>query len=57
MIGITIIVALAVLIGTLFLHMSYTYGVMKGYEDGLEDAEQIVREVYDEKIQGNQDIS
>lgn len=54
--AITIItIALIVVIAGLFLHISYIYGVMKGYEDGLDDAEQLYREVYDEKIRGLED--
>ena len=57
MIGTIIAVAVAILAGAVTLYISYTYGVMKGYEDGLDDAERIVREAYDEKIQRHKDIS
>lgn len=52
LIATVIIVALAILIAVLFLHMSYTYGAMKGYERGLDDAEAIMREV-----KGNEEVS
>lgn len=40
-----IMVALTVLIASLLLHMSFTYGELKGYERGLDEAEQIICEV------------
>ena len=55
LIGTVIIVALAILIALLFLHISYTFGSMKGYERGLDDAERIFREVHDEKVRGLED--
>lgn len=56
MIATVIIVALAIFIGACFLHMSYTYGAMKGYEQGLDDVEQMIREVeQDEKVSEHTD--
>ena len=45
MIGITITIALVVLIASLIMHMFYTYGEYKGYMRGLDDAEEIWNEV------------
>lgn len=55
MIATIITVALAIFIGMCFLHMTYTYGVMKGYEQGLDDVEQMIREVQDEEVLEHRD--
>lgn len=51
LIGVAIIVALVVLIGALILHASFTYGQLKGYEQGLDDAEQIFKEVKNREVE------
>lgn len=45
-----IFAAFAVLIGSIFLHMSYTYGILKGREQGLDEAEKIMKEVHDARL-------
>ena len=55
MIATAITVALAILIDACFLHIAYLYGAMKGYEKGMDDAEQVLREVADEKVYGLKD--
>lgn len=41
-------VALAVTFGALLLHSTYYLGALKGFEQGLDEAERIARETHDE---------
>lgn len=41
----SILVALTIALGSIALHMMYVDAEMKGYERGLDDAEQIIKEV------------
>lgn len=50
-----ILVALAVTFGALLLHSMYYLGELKGYENALDDAEQIAREVREEFRNANND--
>lgn len=50
-----ICVALAVTFGALLLHSMYYLGELKGYENALDDAEQIEREVREEFKNANND--
>ncbi len=43
-----ILVAIAITFGAILLHATFMYGEIKGYEHGLDDAEQIAREVLNE---------
>ena len=45
MISIAIVWAVVILIANLLAYLSYSYGTLKGYEQGLDEAEQIIREV------------
>lgn len=52
-----IMVALAVTVGALILHISFTFGALRGYNKGLDDAEQIAREVREEFKNASNDKS
>lgn len=45
-----IMVALAVTVGALVLHISFTFGALRGYNKGLDDAEQIARDLHMEVL-------
>lgn len=50
-----LIIGVTVLIGALLMYTSFLIGEMHGHEKGLDEAEQIAREVHDERIRGNVD--
>ena len=50
-----ICVALAVTFGALLLHSMYYLGELKGYENALDDAQRIAREVREDFKNANND--
>ena len=42
------ITAIAIAVGAIMLYVSCSYAELKGYERGLEEAEQIMEEVWNE---------
>lgn len=50
-----IMVALAVTVGALVLHISFTFGTLRGYNKGLDDAQRIAREVREDFRNANND--
>lgn len=50
-----LIIGVTVLIGALLMYTSFLFGEMHGHEKGLDEAEQIAREVHDETVRGNDD--
>lgn len=50
MIIFSILIAVVVLLGALMLWAIYLHAELKGYERGLDEAEEIMREVRNEKV-------
>ena len=50
MIIFTIIIAAVVFLGALTMHVMLMYAELKGYERGLDEAEQIMEEVRNERL-------
>lgn len=45
-----VLIGLTVLIGSLLMYTSFMFGEMRGYDKGMDEAEQIAREHYEERL-------